>query len=55
MIYTVYFEIYGKKMKAEITAESETHAKQIIRDKILFHKVRRKDDILNNLYSIFGM
>ena len=55
MIYTVYFEIYGKKMKTEIEAKSEAHAKQIIKDMIVFHKVNREDDILNNLYSIFKM
>lgn len=37
--YTVYFEIYGKKMKTTIFAENESNAKQVIARKIIFHKI----------------
>lgn len=37
--YTIFFEIYGKKMKAEVKAKNEEYAKQAIRDKIIFHKI----------------
>lgn len=37
--YTVYFEIFGKKMKTKILAESKENAEQQIKDKIIFHKV----------------
>lgn len=44
--YSVYFEIYGKKMKVKILAESMTEAQQKVKDKIIFHKtvVEEKDD-----------
>jgi hypothetical protein len=44
--HTIYFELYGKKMKATILAESKADAMQKIRDKIVFHKVEvdKSDD-----------
>ena len=44
--YSVYFEIYGKKMKAKILAESMTDAQQKVKDKIIFHKtvIEEKDE-----------
>lgn len=37
--YDVYFEIFGKKMKASVAAKSEEDAKAAIKEKIIFHKV----------------
>lgn len=37
--FTIYFEIFGKKMKHSVVAENYDQAKQIIKDKIVFHKV----------------
>ena len=37
--YTVYFEIYGKKMKAKVLAESMEEAQQKVNSKIIFHKI----------------
>ncbi len=44
--YDVYFELYGKKMKATILAESEVAAREAIKNKITFHKVvlKAKDE-----------
>jgi hypothetical protein len=44
--YSVYFELYGKTMKAKILAESITEAQQKVKDKIIFHKtvVEDKDE-----------
>jgi hypothetical protein len=42
--YIVYFEIYGKKLKTTIRAESEGHAKETIRNKIIFYKVKLDND-----------
>ncbi len=44
--YSVYFEIYGKKMKAKVLAESMTEAQQKVKDKIIFHKtvIEEKDE-----------
>jgi hypothetical protein len=41
--FTVYFELFGKKMKITIFAENESTAKELIRGKIIFHKIERKD------------
>lgn len=45
--FTVYFEIYGKKMKATVLAESEEKAKKSIQDKIIFHKVEKANEEFN--------
>ena len=41
--FTIYFELFGKKMKTEIQARSESEAKQKLFDKIVFHKIEKKD------------
>lgn len=52
-MYTVYFEIYGKKMKATIEANSEKEAKELIKNKIKFHKI--EDNNVDYLRSIFNI
>jgi hypothetical protein len=57
MKYTVYFELFGKKMKTTIDADTEEMAKSIIRDKIIFHKIindfeRECDEIAKRLEDI---
>ena len=56
-IHTVYFEIYGKKMRAKILAESAADAKTKIKEKIKFHKVVKDEtDQFNqatNVYDYF--
>jgi hypothetical protein len=37
--YTVYFELYGKKMKTVVDARDTIEVKNIIKDKIIFHKI----------------
>jgi hypothetical protein len=37
--YTVYFELYGKKMKTSIEAVDKSDAMDRIRKKIIFNKV----------------
>lgn len=54
--YTLYFEIYGKKMKTKVFAESESEAKQKIIDKITWHKVEsQRNPTVDKLLSIFNM
>ena len=55
MKYKVYFEIFGKKMMTEVKAISPEAAKKIIRNKIIFHKIKEEEDILDHLKNIFGM
>lgn len=52
--YTIYFSIFNKKMKTTVKANSEEHAKSIVKDKIVFHKITC-DKTLENLKDIFGM
>lgn len=60
--YDVYFEIYGKRLKTTILAENEEKAKEIVRNKIVFHKVvkNQKDefnqatDVLDAMINMFG-
>lgn len=41
-IYTIYFELYGKKMKTDIPALDEEGAKRILEKKIIYHKITSK-------------
>jgi len=49
--YTVYFEIYGKKLKTTVMANNREHAEEIIRNKIIFHKIALMDDDKDDLFS----
>ena len=58
MLYTVYFEIFGKKMKYTVLAKSEEDAKYQIMGKIIWHKVEPEitdDGTLDRLREMFGM
>lgn len=48
-IYTVYFEIFGKKMKAKVLASSVEDAKQKIADNIIFHKTEKESGWYNDI------
>lgn len=39
MEYTVYFEVFGKKMKTNVYADSKSNAKEKVINKIKWHKV----------------
>jgi len=47
--YTVYFEIFGKKMKVEIKAKSKQQAEEVVKSKIIFHKI--EDNTVENLFG----
>lgn len=49
--YTIYFELFGKKMKTTIEANSEVEAKNKLKEKIIFHKIDEYDplDFLKNI------
>jgi len=57
--YTVYFTIYGKKLKTQVTADSEAQAKQIVINNLTFVKIKKDtppisdDDFMNNFKNIF--
>lgn len=60
--FDVYFEIYGKKLKTTVLAENEERAKEIVRNKIIFHKVAKNTtdtfnqvtDMLDDMNNMFG-
>ena len=61
--YTVYFSIYGKKFKTSVFAHSESEAKDIVKGKVIIHKVSEvvpdpmkmtDDGSFNYLMDIFG-
>lgn len=37
--YSVYFELYNRKVKALILAESEDDARKKLLEKVIFHKI----------------
>ena len=65
--FEILFELFGKKLKTTIEADSISHAKSIIKEKIIFHKITEVDDdqdikdfigsdaTLNNLKDILGI
>lgn len=58
--YTVYFELFGKKMKTTVAANSEEDAKYLIMGKIIWHKVESEpaninDDPIEFLKQTFGI
>ena len=59
MLYTVYFEIFGKKMKYTVLAKSEEDAKYQIMGKIVWHKVTTENmydsKAINDLMGFFGI
>lgn len=44
MTHTVYFEIYGKKLKAEVGASSAEEAKRKIINRLKFIKIVKQED-----------
>lgn len=57
--FDVYFEIFGKKMKTRVMAESQEKAIAAVKDKMVIHKiVKPKEefneamDLLDNLLDI---
>jgi hypothetical protein len=57
-IYKIYFEIFGKKMKYEVEAESKNDAINKLKNKISIIKIDEEinnDDVLENLKNMFGM
>jgi hypothetical protein len=40
--WVVYFELFGKKMKTEVQADSFYAAQCKVKDKIIFHKTEEK-------------
>lgn len=52
--YTIYFEIFGKKMKTTIYADSKIEAQKKLKDKIIFYKIKENNP-LDFLQNIFGM
>jgi hypothetical protein len=56
--YKIYFEIFGKKMKYEVEAESKNDAINKLKNKISIIKINEgvnDDDVLENLKNMFGM
>lgn len=55
--YTVYFEIFGKKMKTRVLSESREKAKEVVKSKIVFHKIesdngKLSDDLMDEFDKI---
>ena len=55
--YIIYFSIFNKKLKTTVTANSEEHAKSIVKEMVKFHKVVKvpKDKAVQDLMDFFGM
>lgn len=47
--WEVYFEMYGHRMKTEVLADSEEHAKNKVKAKLNFHKVVEQKQTLDDV------
>lgn len=60
--FTVYFEIFGKRMKTKVIAKSAEEAKQKVSSRLIFHKIEitpnddfnKAIDMMNDLLNHFG-
>ncbi len=50
--FDVYFELYGKKMKARVMAENENNAKEEVYKKIIFHKIEKPREEFNKCMEV---
>lgn len=59
MTFTIYFELYGKKMKVNIDAYSREDAINKLKSRIIIHQVDEHiepgDDVVDRLKNIFGL
>jgi hypothetical protein len=53
--FRIHFELFSKKMKTTIKARNKQEALNILKDKIIIHKVEEQDDTLNRLKDMFNM
>ena len=57
--FIIYFEVFSRKMRIEIEANSEVEAKKILQDRIIFHKIEEVpknelNDLFESFKNIFG-
>ena len=58
--FTIYFELFGKKMKTDIQALTAERAKERLKSKIVFHKVTEKtanpgvNETVKDMFKQFG-
>jgi hypothetical protein len=50
--FDVYFELYGKKMKARVMADNEETAKKEVQNRIIFHKVEKPKEEFNEVMDM---
>lgn len=54
--YIVYFELFGKKMKSKVLADSKEDAQERIKSKIIFHRTDLDDkDEYNDIMKLFDI
>lgn len=51
--YTVYFDVFGKKLKTSVVASNEEEAKRRVLDKIVFDKVEPEKNNLDDMIDMF--
>ena len=55
MTFIIYFEIFGKKLKTTIKAPSKDVARQIVKDKIIFHKIEKEQDFGDTIFDFLNI
>lgn len=62
MKYTVYFDVFGKKMKTTVDAKNLWEAERVVKSNLKIHKIKEEvdsrssgEETLNHLKNIFGI
>jgi len=56
MEYKVYAEFYGKKIKKTVWADSPEHAKDKLRNDIIFHKIlTAEESVINEFENLMSL
>jgi hypothetical protein len=51
--FTIYFELFGKKMKTTVLSDTEENAKKQVKDKIIFHKIEKESEFIDHFIDHF--
>jgi 16S rRNA G966 N2-methylase RsmD len=52
--FTIYFEFYGRNMKATVLSDNEENAKKQLKNNIIFHKIEKESEFFDDFMDILN-
>ena len=52
--FTIYFEFYGRNMKATVLSDNEENAKKQLKNNIIFHKIEKESEFIDHFMDILN-